>query len=59
MTGIFDNQAQQSIQLMPGIMPLRGFIAPEPQNYSSITNSFSSIGGYSNLYGTDTREFRT
>ena len=43
LVSIFDTQTQQGLQLMPGVMPLRGFTAPEPQSYSAITNSFSSI----------------
>lgn len=43
LISIYDNQAQQGVQLMPGVMPLRGFVVPEPQNQSFITNSYSSI----------------
>lgn len=46
LISIYDNQAQQGIQLMPGVMPLRGFVMPEPQNQSAITNSFSSISSF-------------
>lgn len=46
LISIYDNP-QQSMQPFPNIPmlphPFMGFIAPEPQNKSSITNSYSSI----------------
>jgi len=35
------------MQMMPGGMPVfRGLSVPEPQNYTAITNSYSSIISY-------------
>jgi ATP-dependent protease ClpP protease subunit len=44
---IFEPPMQPGMQMMPpGIIPLRGFSIPEPQNQTSIAHSFSTIESY-------------
>lgn len=49
LISIYDTQMQQGMQIIPGGMPmpmLRGFSVPEPQNLTTITNSYSTITSY-------------